>query len=757
MRHNAPSSDLARGTVAAQRDAAAQPPAASPLSSTSWDRNYTMHQPTLSPPEPIDHPQRHHAADGFQKGTGAQCPTATASPTAVASPASSSPTGGDSFVRGCDLAMALGISKPTLHKRALAQGWPIREMGNRFEYQPPADIAALCPKAPAPVRQVPVCFASQNATMRGKTLLRAQAAQMAQTMPDAEVVRLMQAEHPDFDISIRSLTRWKVKARAGLDALGDQKRGRVGCKRISDLLPAELIQRGRAIAHEQGSIARAVRVLSSDPRLPAAARAVLHDGHATKSYVAGSLGDALSIAPLTASLLQGPRAARLAGRWTPGDYSQLKAGDVFTSDDMTSNVICWVEWPNAAGFRVGQAQILPVMDVRTLRWLNVRVIMRDGGQYSADDIWGLFGDTFDQFGLPANGFLLEGGHWQSNRVRGHKTDLLDDDRIGGLESLGLKVWRSYDPRSKGMLEGAFNQLQFAMDAFPGYAGRDQRKELPEAVKKQLALCNPNLKTGPTHHPREFFPHISQLADHVQQVMEKANHERQDGQILRGESPLELWAAHAPQLAAIPDHAKWLYRSAMSLVQVTRNGVRVTQGSGPKQQVYYYDAPELLTSRQGMKVAIYWNDHNPDADAAIVLNGSFLGMAKRVQPLNRFSATDAQLTAEAQRKQAAMLYARTEARALQPELARNHKNLIPVDTGANRIGEEIAAAADRVEQADRTQAANARAVRRTEVTADDLAAMNRKPESEAHERITDTEIEALFHDPAPRLDSEAVPF
>lgn len=661
------------------------------------------------------------------------------------------------FIRASALAQSLGVSKPSVHQRAVREGWPWRKLGNRFEYQPPEDIAALCPAVPNSHLPTPISFASQNEAMRAKCRLRARAVDLANAHGDTHALRTMRAEEPTFGISMRSLTRWKIKARAGLDALGDQKRGRSGAKPISSLLSAELLQRGRALRHERGSAARAVRELAGDPRLPASARAFLHDAHATKSYVAPSLRKALAIAPLTTALLQGPRAARLAGRWTPGDYSDLKAGDVFTSDDMTSNVICWVEWPNAAGFRVGQAQILPVMDVRTLRWLNVRVIMRDGGQYSGDDIWGLFGDTFDQFGLPANGFLLEGGHWQGNRVRGHKTGLTDDERIGGLESLGLKVWRSYDPRSKGMLEGAFNQLQFAMDAFPGYAGRDQRKELPEAVKHQLALCNPNLKRGPSHHPREFFPHISQLADHVQAVMEKANHERQDGQILRGESPLELWAAHSPQLAAIPEHAKWLYRSAMSLVQVTRNGARVTQGSGPKQQVYYYDAPELLTSRQGMKVAIYWNDHNPDADAAIVLNGTFLGMAKRVQPLNRFSATDAQLTAEAQRKQAAMLYARTEARALQPELARNHKNLIPVDTGASRIGEEIAAAADRVEQADRTQAANARAVRRTEVTADDLAAMNRKPESEAPERITDTEIEALFHDPAPRLDSEAVPF
>ena len=705
------------------------------------------------PPDPIFPSQRHQPSEGFSSGNRAQSATEPAtytqtSPLATGShggeaPFSGQPRGG--FVSSRALGVALGITKPSVHQRALRQGWPWRKAGNRFEYQPPAEIAALCPQTPDPIRQTQIPYASQNAPMRAKTLLRAHAVDLANAHGDIHALRTMRAESPAFGISLRSLTRWKIKARAhGLDALGDQKRGRSGAKPISNLLSAALLQRGRALAHEQGSAARAVRVLAADPRLSGAARAHLHDGHATKSYVAPSLKRALAIAPLTASLLQGPRAARLAGRFTPGDYSDLKAGDVFTSDDMTSNVLCWVEWPNAAGFRVGQAQILPVMDVRTLRWLNVRVIMRDGGQYSADDIWGLFGDTFDQFGLPANGFLLEGGHWQSNRVRGHKTELLDDDRIGGLESLGLKVWRSYDPRSKGMLEGAFNQLQFAMDAFPGYAGRDQRQQLPEAVKKQLALCDPNLKRGPSHHPREFFPHISQLADHVQATMEKFNHERQEGQILRGESPLELWAAHAPQLTAIPESAKWLYRSAMSLVQVTRNGVRVTQGSGAKQQVYYYDAPELLTSRQGMKVAVYWNDHNPDADAAIVLNGTFIGMAKRVQALNRFTATDSELAAEAQRKAAGLHFARTEMRALQPELARNHKNLIPVDTGANRIGEEIAAAADRAGEQDRTRASNARRVRATELTDEDRqAAVSNQRSAVSEDQFSADEVSALF--------------
>jgi hypothetical protein len=421
----------------------------------------------------------------------------------------------------------------------------------------------------------------------------------------------------------------------------------------------------------------------------------LHDGHASKSHVTGSIRRQITPAPLTAALAQGPRAARLSDRFTPGDYSDVKAGDVFVSDDMTSNIICWTEWPNGNGWKIGQAQILPVLDIGSLRWLNVRVIMRDSGQYTSDDIAGLFGDVFDQFGLPRDGMVLEGGIWQSNKVIGHdlsKCGLSDDERLGGLASLGLKVYRSYDPRSK-IIETMFNQLQAQMDAFTGYAGRDQRTQLPELVKKQIALCSG--KT-PQHHPNEFFPHISQLADHVQQVMAKLNNRRQDGAVLRGACPLEKWMEESADLAKIPDNAKWLYRSAMSVVQVTKNGIRVTQGTGKNQFVYYYDNPELLTPRKNQKVFVYWNDQNPEADV-ILMAGTprqFIGTASYVSPKKRFSASSEELSEEASRKRGAMAFARAELRSIQPDMQRSHVP-VPVAQSTTQIGEEIGNAAQRV--------------------------------------------------------------
>ena len=181
-------------------------------------------------------------------------------------------------------------------------------------------------------------------------------------------------------------------------------------------------------------------------------------------------------------------------------------------------------------------------------------------------------------------------------------------------------------------------------------------------------------------------------------MENMNHEPQDGKLLRGMSPLELWAEHNPQLRSIPNEAKWLYRSAMSVSKVTSNGVRISRGSGPKMEVFYYDSPAHLVPLQGRKVIVHWNDGNPDADAIVRLPmpGSapkFLCIASRVQPLQRFTATPEQLSVEAKRKKAAMRFARTELRSIQPELVRASRPIL-IENETAALGAVIADATER---------------------------------------------------------------
>ena len=355
------------------------------------------------------------------------------------------------FFPAQEVADALGVSKKTVHRRADALRWPRERVGCGFHYCVSADVAARIAAARAGEMQNEECkmqneggaelavkfedIANDERQAR-KVGLRQAAVEMCASFRDlgreaalALTVQRMREEHPALNICVRSLRDWcQAYAAYGVNGLVEQKRGIVGRHGVE--VPTEFANLGKALVIERGSRAMAARELATHPDLPAGMRLFLHSGHATKSYVTPSIARAISPAVLTKDLIQGPKNARLKGRWTPGDYSQCRAGDFFVSDDMTSNVLCWCEWPNAQGWRIGQAQILPVMDVRALRWLNVRVIMRDGGQYNAqDDIWGLFGDVFDTFGLPAEGFVLEGGSWQSNVIRGVRTGLDADNRV----------------------------------------------------------------------------------------------------------------------------------------------------------------------------------------------------------------------------------------------------------------------------------------------------------------------------------------
>jgi hypothetical protein len=330
------------------------------------------------------------------------------------------------------------------------------------------------------------------------------------------------------------------------------------------------------------------------------------------------------------------------------------------------------------------------------------------------------------------GFLLEGGHWRSNKVIGAATGFSDEDRIGGLASLGLKVWHAHGPTGKAMIEGAFNILQRAIDRTPGFGGREQRYDANEKVQQQLRLCSPSAAgSHPQCHPREFFPHISQRADFIRQCMANLNNTRNDGKILRGEIPNEKWAIEEGGRKDIPDQAKWMYRSSKNIVQLTRNGLRVTQNSGKNLLAYHYDNRELLAPfDHGTKFVVLWNDANPDADAAILTLQSprkFLGMAQRVRDLNRFNATAEELEAEGQRKNKGLQMARAELRSIQPELQRPRAP-IATDLQANRIGHEITEATSRLEEKNRVAKQTAAEVRRVDLTADDSASFN-KPRPE----------------------------
>lgn len=650
------------------------------------------------------------------------------------------------FHRASDIAAHLGYrSVKSVHRQARAEGWPSRGVANRIEYATPFEMPNLQPSTcePEPVApQIEFTAVSQHSAARKRALDRKCAVQhycnLVSSGTPKEVALVKTVQHfataglPDsgpFLFSAASLRRWVAAyLTLGLNGLVDQKQGRVGRKKVARFLSDDQVNRMKADGIEHGSIARAARNLMRDPELHAGARISLHGGHASKSYVPPSVREAAQVSPLTAALHTGARAARLMTSSVHSNPASVKCGDVYVADDETPNVYVWEPWPNRLGYRIGRPQILQVADAGSLMPLNVRVIMRASGAYTADDVAGTLGDAFDHPGLPNVGLLLEGGVWRSKMVIGHKSNLSVEDRIGGLASLGLEVFHARTPMAKWEIEGQFHLQQHIMDKVPGYCGRNERTDLPEKTKKLLAQA----ERGAVH-PSTFLLSLSQFADHVQDALREYTHERQDGKTLRGASPWEKWNDEAPKLRVMKETDKWLYRSALSVTTAKQNGeLKVMQGSGRNQRIYYYHNANLICPRAGQEIYVYWNDNNPQADA-VLLAGTVtnphkrvcIGTAQYVREISRFKAGAEDIGEAMGRKAAELQYAKSELRTISPHLSRT---AVPVsaDAEARRIGQTIADAAERHEETVKVEArvkrSLATAVRNAPVTESDREAI-----------------------------------
>jgi len=125
----------------------------------------------------------------------------------------------------------------------------------------------------------------------------------------------------------------------------------------------------------------------------------------------------------------------------------------------------------------------------------------------------------------------------------------------------------------------------------------------------------------------------------------------------------------------------MYRASYRVLGVTRNGVRISVGSGKYQTNYTYSNPEALEIHRGRRVVAFWNDYDPDTDAVIytLRNGQpdkFICVASRVQDIPRLGASQDQLSAEAARKKLHMQHARTQRESLAPFLQRKERVIAP---------------------------------------------------------------------------------
>jgi hypothetical protein len=322
---------------------------------------------------------------------------------------------------------------------------------------------------------------------------------------------------------------------------------------------------------------------------------------------------------------------------------------------MTLNQPWYVEWsdPNDPcsanyGVRLLRGQLLVMIDVGSQRILGFLLLARPKDSYRAEDIWSWFGQVFTDVGLPRVGVRLERGIWESQAI--HGLPIVDSTwdtkrRLGGLGALGVRVIRSYSPKTKS-IESLFNQLQKVLGVLGVQVGR-KRGEFQKPTKDYLAC-----RAGKKHPADCGFLYADEIAKRIKNACAFLNGDCREGEVYSG-IPDELWKRHvsssSPLRALAPEKA-WVFMPHKRELTIGNGMVRARFAE--HECSYYFTHPELFASLgRGYRVVVCFDPALPEQGAVIFNNesgsrahtgtgvGEFLGVAEFVDRVPQFSAFD----------------------------------------------------------------------------------------------------------------------
>lgn len=368
------------------------------------------------------------------------------------------------------------------------------------------------------------------------------------------------------------LARWQESGRTP-EALADQRRsGEEGPekRRAAPYNPEEVdLVRYYAATRTEGKRAQAVRELHeagriTDPRLQHSL-----ETRRSKSYLPASFRNELTDVPALRVMALGKRATRKMVPALKLTFEGLHSMEMVTGDDKTADVYVPVWREKEGWYEMLRPQILLFVDVKSLFIVGRAILPRS--QYTALDVYTSYKTIFKKWGLPK--FIQrEGGLWRKAKQvnslaeigrpagacspaevefelgrRGTRLVGNTEEEIEQFKAVGINFREVFTANAK-IVERVLGVISDEFAKMPGFCGRREVIDCPEATKKALALVRAK-KAEP--ESLGFLNWVSFVAG-VDAIIGRYNTAKQEGRRL----------AH-PQtgLPMSPEEAFYLYQNA----------------------------------------------------------------------------------------------------------------------------------------------------------------------------------------------------
>jgi hypothetical protein len=415
---------------------------------------------------------------------------------------------------------------------------------------------------------------------------------------------------------------WKRKYAAWLDggrtsqALEDARKNNPGREPLEMLTEQERLEVQALVIKTDPNAGKtiitsmALRMFAQTPECREELRAAILKPRSSKHKITTVLKGQARTTPENKMLYRGDKTFTLSGHKQPraltyideeGNEQPILPGDLFESDDMHVNQPFYVPWedPNDKcadryGVRAFRAQLLPVLDVGSARFISHGMALRYTDAYRASDILWTFLNIFNAVGVP-RWLRFERGVWDSETVR----------RLDAI----ARIWTSITPGTK-FIENRFNSLQKVMGVNGVTVGR-RRGEFEETSKDWTAV-----REGRMHPEKAGFLNVVQLNEALNKSMLFLNGEPMEGEIYKG-VPDEIWVKHfdGRSLRKLTDEESITLQPERREVSIESGHVRCPVAE--HQATYYFHATEFAKYGTGYRVTVCFDPANPDAGAYIL--------------------------------------------------------------------------------------------------------------------------------------------